>query len=224
MKILIFDSGTLINLSMNGLLYILEDLKKNFDGKFIITYSVKREIVDRPVKIDRFELGALRLMDLIDKGVIELVSALDIDQKELDRRTYELLDRANHFLKVKEKWIDIVSEAEISCLALSEQCTKKGIENLIAIDERTLRILCENPKNLVKIMSHRLHQMVEISDEEYETFSNFRFIRSSEIVYVAYKKNLINIKDKRILEALLYATKYKGSSISFEEINVLRKL
>jgi hypothetical protein len=56
-------------------------------------------------------------------------------------------------------------------------------------------------------------------------FSKFKFIRSSELVYVAYKKGIINLgNNKKVLEALLYATKFKGSSISFEEINELKRL
>ena len=45
-KALIFDSGTLINLTMNCLLYILPELKKIFKGKLLITSAVKYEIID----------------------------------------------------------------------------------------------------------------------------------------------------------------------------------
>ena len=78
MKTLIFDSGPLINLSMNGFLYILEELKKSFNGKFLITEQVKYETLDRPLKIQIFELGALRIQDLLQKKVLELPSSLNI--------------------------------------------------------------------------------------------------------------------------------------------------
>jgi len=107
---------------------------------------------------------------------------------------------------------------------LSEELSRRGIDNIIAIDERTLRMICEDPGHLVKIMEHKLHQRIELADTYDKGFSNFRFVRSSELVYVAYKKNLIEIKGKKVLEALLYATKYKGAAISFDEINVLKKL
>ena len=45
-KYLIFDSGPLINFAMNGILHVLERLKKEFDGEFIITKEVKKEIID----------------------------------------------------------------------------------------------------------------------------------------------------------------------------------
>lgn len=224
MKVLIFDSGTLINLTMNGLLYILEELKKNFDGKFIITDEVKFETVDKPSGIQRYELGALEVNNLIDSGILEMPSALGINNKELIKMTDELMATANHFMQVRGKWINIVSEAEMSCLALSNELTKRGFENIIAIDERTTRILAENPQNLGRIMSEKLHQRVEVLASDYQIFSKFRFIRSSELVFVAYKKGIIKLQGKKVLEALLYATKYKGSSISLEEIDILKKM
>ena len=42
-KVLIFDSGSLISLSINGLLEELKKLKKIFNGEFIITKEVKKE-------------------------------------------------------------------------------------------------------------------------------------------------------------------------------------
>jgi len=223
-KVLIFDSGTLINLSMNGLLYLIEDLKKDFDGKFIITDAVKRETIDRPIGIQRFELGALRIQNLIDSGVLEMPSSLGIKKEEIKRETKTLMDSANHCVKKGDKWIAIVSEAEISCLSLSSILTKMGIENVIAIDERTTRTLVEKPENLEKIMNKKLRGRITVSKSCFIYFKNFKFIRSTEIVYVAYKKGLTKLKGKKVLEALLYATKFKGASVSFDEINELKKL
>lgn len=224
MKALIFDSGTLINLSMNGLLYILEELKRNFNGKFLITQSVKNEVVDRPKNIQRFELGALNIENLLTKKIIEMPESLEIDLKIIEQRTNELLIKANHFIQVKNQWVRIVSDAEMSCLALSSELSEKDIENIIAIDERTTRILCEDPKALERQMSEKLHQRVSILSEDKNYFSKYKFIRSSELVFVAYKKEIINLKGKRVLEALLYATKFKGAAISFEEIEQIKKL
>ncbi|MBX4212429.1 hypothetical protein KW787_03185 [Candidatus Pacearchaeota archaeon] len=224
MKVLIFDSGPLINLSMNGLLDTLRLLKKSFDGKFIIPPAVKYEVVDRPLGVLRFELGALIVQSLIEQGVLEMPSSLGIDEEELKKDTNELMDLANHYVQVKERWVPIVSEAEMSCLALSSILSKKGVENIIAIDERTTRILSENPENLEKLMSDRMHERAKIVAQDFAPFSHYRFIRSSELVYVAYKKGIISLKGKKVLEALLYATKYKGAAISFEEIEQLKKL
>lgn len=226
MKILIFDAGPLINLSMNGLLPILENLKKKFDGKFIITRQVKYETVDRPSGILRFELGALRVSQLIEKGILESPESIGINSQDIDKETNFFLNTANHILIANNGVaIPIVSEAEMSCLALSSILTKKGITNIIAIDERTTRVLSENPKNLEKLMSERLHYHVKFAENANLTiFSKFRFIRSPEIVYTAYKKGLLGLEGKKALEAALYATKFHGSAISFEEVEQLKKM
>ena len=209
---------------MNGLLYILEELKKNFDGKFIITKDVKTEVLDRPIKIQRFELEALRIQRLIDNKVLELPSSLNINESDLNKKTFDLMKSANNLLENKKKKIKIVSEAEISCLALSEILNKKNIENIIAIDERTTRLLSEAPQELEKIISRKMHFRVHFSSKDFSKFEKFKFIRSPEIVYAAHKKDLLKIKDSRALEATIYATKFKGSSISWDEIKILKKL
>lgn len=224
MKILIFDAGPIINLSMNGLLYILEELKKNFDGKFIITSQVKSEIIDKPIKIQRFEFEALNVKELFNEKILESLSSLNIDENLLQKKTTELMNKANGFIKFQGEKVKIVSEGEISCLVLSEELSKKGIENIIAIDERTTRILSENPKELKEIIERKMHKEVFLTTNNFSEFKKFNFIRSSEIVYVAYKKGLIKTKDPKTLEAVLYAVKFKGCSISFEEINVLKRL
>lgn len=223
-KALIFDSGTLINLSMNGLLDILAELKKGFPGNFLITKEVKYEIVDRPIGVYRFELGAIRVQNLIDSGVIELPSSVGISDALIEKETREIKDTANRCVQANSKWINIVNSAEMSCLALSNELEKQGIETLIAIDERTTRMLSERPANMEKIMSEKMHRKIKIDAEALKMFSKYRFIRSSELVYVAYKKGIIHLEGRKVLEALLYATKFKGSSISFEEIDELKKL
>jgi hypothetical protein len=222
-KALIFDSGALINLSMNGLLYILEPLKKNFSGRFLITKQVKYEVVDRPIGIKKFELGAVRVQSLIDSGLLEMSSSSGVSDESISAKTKEFMQKSNHSLTYKGNWMDVVSEAEMSCLALSEELTEKGTECMIAIDERTTRMLCEDPKKLAEIMSNKLHQKIKISSKSFSQ-GDFNFIRSSELVFVAYKKGFIDLPGKQALDALLYATKFKGSSISFEEIEQLKKL
>jgi hypothetical protein len=224
MKALILDSGPLINFAMNGLLDLLEELKKKFNGKFLITKKVYYEVVERPSEIQRFELGALQIKALVEKKVLEFPSSIEIDESILERETQELTDIANHYLQAAGSWIKIVSDAEMSCLALSDELTKIGIENMIAIDERTTRLLSERPQNLERIMSEKLHQRVLLVAKDFQMFSKYKFVRSSELVFVAHKKGLAHLQGSKALEALLFATKYKGSSISFEEIEVLKKL
>ncbi|HVY01509.1 MAG TPA: hypothetical protein VHA12_01965 [Candidatus Nanoarchaeia archaeon] len=224
MKALIFDAGPLINLSMNGLLYILEDLKKQFGGKFLITPAVKNEVIDRPLNVQKFELGAMEVQNLLNKGILEMSSSAGINNEELEKETNEIMDMANHFIEINNQWIKIVSAGEMSCLALSNELKRAGWETMIAIDERTTRLLGEDPKSLEQLMSQKLHSRAQIVAKDLRIFNQFRFIRSSELVYVAYKKGLIRLQGKKVLEAVLYATKFKGTAISFEEIETLKKL
>ena len=162
MKVLIFDSGTLINLSMNGLLDVLEELKKTFDGKFIITKEVKYETMERPIGVPRFELGALRIKHLLDSKVIESPSTINITDKEISKKTKLITNLVNKTVIANRKYINIVGEAEMSCLALSDILSKKGIENMVAVDERTARIIVEKPENLKKLMEKRLRKRIQI--------------------------------------------------------------
>lgn len=223
-KAIILDTGTLITLSMNGLLYIIEELKKSSQTKFLITSQVKYEIIDRPLSIPRFQLGALRIKALLDNKTIELPEALSVSTDKIKSKTNDFMHLANTSLKARGKSIKIVSDAEMSCLALSSILTEKGITNMIAVDERTTRILAEKPENLERMMSKRLHAHVSLENKNFSAFKQFKFLRSTELVYVAHKLGILKIKGPKALEAALFATKFKGSSVSYDEINVLKKL
>jgi hypothetical protein len=69
-----------------------------------------------------------------------------------------------------------------------------------------------------------MHINVNMSSQNQKYFKWYKIIRSTELIYVAYKKGLIKIKDKNILDALLYALKFKGCAISNEEISQIKKL
>lgn len=224
MKIVIFDSGPLINLSMNGLLPLLEKLKNSFKGKFIITSSVEAEVCERPSHIPQFEWGALSIRNLIEEKVLERPESISIASNELENKTREAVDCANHSFRADNHWITIVSEAEMSCIACAQLAKKKGHEPLLVIDERTARLLCEAPQNIEKLMAQKLHRPVQMEKQCNSEFSNLACIRSSELVFVAFKKGLVPIKNVKTLEALIYATKFKGAAISWEEINILKKL
>ena len=223
-KVLILDSGTIINLAMNGLLYLIKELKENSNVSFLITKQVEYETIDRPVGVPRFELEALRVKNLLESNFLEKPKNFGISQDQINKKTKELMDIANHSIFARNKWIKLVSDAEMSCLALSSLLNEKKIENIIAIDERTTRLLAEKPSNLEKLMSKKLHFHVKIQTDKFNVFKNFKIIRSTEIVFVAHKKGLLRIKGPKALEAALFATKFKGSSVSFDEITALKKL
>ncbi len=224
MKAIIFDSGSLISLGMSGLIDMLYDVRKIFNGKFIITKYVKYEIIDRPLKTRRFELEALRIKKLLNDKILELPSAFKISNEQIKKEMNHFMKRANNMFYRGDKSINIISQGETSCLALSKILTQKKIKNIICIDERTTRMLSEKPENLKKLFEKKLHTDVKIKNEDFSVFKDFRFIRSTELAYVAYKKNLFKIKDPRILNAILYSLKFKGCAISGAEIREIKKL
>ena len=224
MKTIIFDASTLISLSMNGLFVEIRKLREIFNGKFIITNEVKKEIIDKPLTTKRFELEGLKLKQLLDEKVLELPLSLGINEKEISKKTNEIINIANSTFIGRGKEIHIIDSGEASCLALSEILNYKKIKNVIAIDERTTRTLGEKPENLERLLQRKLHTKINSKKENFKFFNGFRFIRSAELVYIIYKKNLIKLKSTALLDALLYAVKFKGCSISDREISEIKKI
>jgi len=86
-------------------------------------------------------------------------------------------------------------------------------------------MLTEAPQNLEGMMEKKLHTPLEAELPLLNSLKNFKFIRSSELLFVAYKKGLIPIKkDKELLDALLYGVKFKGTAISSNEIEEMKRL
>ena len=223
-KAIIFDSSTLINLTMNGLLDVFRRLKKIFPGRFLITRDVKFETVDRPINNKEFELGALKVSKLIEEKVLELPESIGISSNELKIKTLQLLKTVNKVFSARGRFLHIIDEGEASCLALSKVLTEKGIENIIAIDERTTRMLAEKPENLQKLFDKKFHANIKMFQNNLPEMQDIKIIRSSELAYVAWKNNLVELGNGRALDALLYATKFKGSAISREEIEEIKRL
>ncbi len=69
-----------------------------------------------------------------------------------------------------------------------------------------------------------MHIKINIKNENVKEFKGFAIIRSTELMYVAHKRNLIKLKDKNVLDALMYALKFSGCSITDEEIDEIKRL
>jgi len=222
-KFLIFDAGPIISLTMNGLLPILEKLKQNFDGEFVITPDVEKEVVDRPLKIKKYALEGVKVQNLVEKGVLVLSSKF-VANSALNKETKRILRVANSSFqdeKIGEK-IKLIQDGEASILAFSNLCK---CDNVIVIDERTTRMLTEAPEKLEHLMEKKLHTSIDANFNSLKELSKFKFIRSAELLYVAYKKDLIGLKkDKILLDALLYGVKFKGTAISSREIEKIKNL
>lgn len=223
-KAIIFDAGTIINFAMNGLLEEFRELKKIFSGKFLITREVKEEIIDKPFKIKRFKLEALKIKELISEGILEMPSGFGLDETKISKMTKGITNLANNTFFGHGSAIHVIDLGEASCLALSTTLQEKGIKNVIAVDERTIRILGEKPENLLALLQKKLHTEIEGKKENFKSFKDFKFIRSTELIYIAYKKGIVKLKNHGVLDALLYALKLNGCSISDDEISEIERL
>ena len=219
-KALIFDSSSIITLSMNNLLSLLAPLKKKFRGEFYITDGVKKEIVDRPLQIKRFELNAMMISILIKDKV------LDLYEDDIREKSEMFLNKANSVYIADGEKLKILHYGESSCIALHEELKRQNYQVSLVVDERTTRMLCENPINLGRLLGSKLHTNVKLFNEEASFFKDINIIRSSELCFAAYKLGLIKLPGKSIeaIDALLYAAKYKGCSISYEEIEKAKRL
>jgi len=223
-KALIFDASSIISFTMTGLFDEIRKLKSIFKGKFLITNGVKREVIDNPIKIKRFKFEALKVKQLLEEKVFEMPSSIGIKDEELLKRGQEMLKIANSTFVSKIKKIHLIHLGEASCLALSEMLNKKGIRNVLVVDERTTRMLVERPENLKNLLEKKLHVNIKIDERNIKSFRGFKIIRSPELAYVLWKKSLMKLKGIDILEGLLYALKFKGASISHDEIREITSL
>jgi hypothetical protein len=223
-KYLIFDSGALINLTQNGLLDIFRSLEKVFQGAFIITPAVEYETINHPIGIKRFEWGALRIRQLLDDELIKRIEDEDlVDIEELNKKTAEIMNLANNSLFSENKPIHLIEKGESECLAVSILLSRKGVDNAVIIDERTARMICENPEFQRQLMENKLHTKIKLKKENLSILSGIKVLRSTELMYMAYKKNIME-KNVKELEAILYALKYGGCSVSEKEVEFMKKI
>lgn len=226
MKSLFFDSGPLMSLTMNNLLGILQPLKEKFGGEFYITPAVRKELVERPLEIKRFEFEALQIMKLLREGTLKLY------EKPL-KGVQELSDYANKSIVAKDKdcCMEIIHGGELETVAASLQ---EG-NDTVAIDERTIRLLMENSEELKNLIEARLHEKVILDKKMANQFQSLikgmKVIRSAELAGMAYQFGILDnylppLKSggEILLDSVLWGLKLKGCAIIGEEIEELKKV
>ena len=226
MKSLFFDSGPLMSLTMNNLLGILQPLKEKFGGEFYITPAVKKELVERPLEIKRFEFEALQILKLLREGTLKLY------EKPL-KGVIDLSAYANKSIIAKDKGccMEIIHGGELETVAASLQ---EG-NDTVAIDERTIRLLMENSEELKSLIEARLHEKVILDKKMANQFQSLikgmKVIRSAELVGMAYQFGILDnylppLKSGReiLLDSVLWGLKLKGCAIIGEEIEELKRV
>lgn len=220
MSSIIFDSGAIISLAMNDLLWTLKTLKEHFNGDFFIPISVKQEIVDKPLKSKRFKLEAIMVNNLIKEGILKVYTPLNIDN---------MMQLVNNLYQADGKSITILQKGEIEALVLALKLNS----NAYVVDERTMRMIIEDIDGLKDLLERKLHTKISIDKNKAELikkmFKDVNVIRSTELMLVAFEKGLFkdyvkNVGKREFVDGLLWGLRLRGVSISTEEINKLVKL
>ena len=228
---IIFDTGPIISLTLNNLLWILEPLRREFRGTFYIPMAVKKELIDRPLQTKKFKFEALQIIPLISNGTLEI-----IENDFIESKTRSLMDLANRCFKAKGNWIQMIQSGEMEALATALYFGSKTV----VVDERITRMLIENPPDVKRTLERRLHTKVYMNEENikslHKEIKDLKVIRSIELVTVAYELGLLNrykeksqelfVKDvnKALLEGVLWGVKLNGCSVSEDEIKEIIRI
>jgi hypothetical protein len=226
MKSMVFDAGPVISLAMNNLLWILEPLKKKFNGRFCITEGVRAELVDRPIETKKFKFEAIQVGKLIEKGVLEV-----IDSSFIKSESPKLVETANKIFEAYKNDMKVIHYAEMSVIAAAIEMKADAV----VVDEKTTRHLVENPKKMLQILRKSLRTSVRVSESNLKEFKlkvkDIKVIRSVELVMIAYEDGLLDefilkIPEarKNLLQGVLWGVKLNGCAVSQEEIDHLVRL
>ena len=219
MNCIVFDSGAIISLAMNDLLWTLKVLKEKYDGEFYIPLAVKKEIVDKPLKSKRFKLEAIMVNNLIREGVLKVQNVSDIK---------EIMFLANNLYQADGKNITILQQGEIEALVLAMKLNASAY----VVDERTMRMFIEDMDGLKDLLERKLNTRVSFDKNKFgqlkKMISGINVIRSSELMLVAYEKGLFKdyvktVGKREFVDGLLWGLRLRGVAISTDEINKLVK-
>jgi len=217
MQKMVFDSSSIISISDKCFMNILRKLAGTGKVEFIIPQKVFEETVSRPMNIKRFELNAIRIKDAIDEGHFSIAKPTP----EINKTTEKISALVNCIAFSRKKCLKLIHRGEIETLAL---CKEIGASALV-IDERTTRLVVEDPQSLRGFLEHRYGRGVELVEEKIAELNKFmgdlEIIRSVELIALAYELGLFEgeiSQNKKSLEAALYSMKFAGCAVSFEEI------
>ncbi len=221
MKKIVFDTSSIISIVTNNLLGTLKLLKKKFDVEFYVPNSVKVELIDDALATQRFKLEAIMLSRAIRENVIKVYPSLDVDK---------LLKIANNTLYIEDTPLHILDKGEVEALALASKIKADAY----CVDERTMRLIVENPEGLKKILSNKLQKDVFLNKNNINDFKKMinevPFIRSVEIMIIAFENGLLDkyisndTPKALVLEALLFGLRMRGCSISNDDIDEIIRL
>ena len=221
-KDIICDASSLIALTESCFLWLLYDLNRKHGFRFLIPDMVEYECIRRPLNIKEYSMDAIRLEDAVNDGVLEVIRDEDINSEMV-----KIMNFSNHLYYARGKPIHLVDRGEAAMIALAD---KYDID-LLLMDERTTRLLIEDPMSIKKHFENEFNVHIGVNEtslrELQSRLEGLKVIRSSEIITLGYRIGLFNKFqhiEKDALEAALYRVKFRGCSISFDEINEILQM
>jgi len=212
-KHLLFDSSALIGFGITGTLPLLEKLKHDYGGKFVVPTAVKQEIIDKAIQTRRFKYQGYRLKKLIDAGVLEV---LDETPYRTDIR--RLSELANTTFSTNGKAVKIIHPGEIALLVAAHQ---GSADDAVVVDERTTRLLVETPEQIPALLGGKLHAHIDVDKGKLAQIrretTSVAILRSTDLCLAAYLKGHVD-SSKDVLDGLLWALKFAGCAVSGREI------
>jgi predicted nucleic acid-binding protein len=222
-KSLIFDTGPMISLATNSLLWILEPLRKKFGGEFYITPGVKKELIDVPIASKKFKFEALQVLSHMKKGTIKLT-----DTKQIRTTAAKFMSLVNESFQARGSWLKIIHLGEVEAVAAAIHLNAQAI----VVDERTLRLVIEDPEGLKRMLEKKLHTKIRVNQKNLieiaKMTKRMKLIRSIELGIIAYELGLLDDllpslpnPKKELLQGMLWGMKIRGAAISQMELDTL---
>ncbi|MAF36787.1 hypothetical protein CL622_06740 [archaeon] len=218
-KSLLFDTSTVISLVTNNMLWVLPELKKKFDGRFLVAPAVYQEMIKVPMNSRKYKFEAMVVCEYIHHGHIKVC-----DNIKLEPKTDAMMSLTNSIYKIKERNLNLFHRGEMDTVVLAMALGNSAI----ATDERSTRMLIEDPKRLAKILSMKLHAKVKIQKDKLKQFrekvGKMQVLRSTEIGMLAIEHGLLDEfyahhTKQDVVDAVLWGLKTRGCAISGEEID-----
>lgn len=222
MPTFVVDSSTIISCASNCILWMFDELK-NRGFRFIVPKDVEREIVSSGLQTLKYKYEAIRVMHHFVNGTLETY------EKDVKQKAQDILRYANSSFRIKNQYIKILQKADAEVAALASEI---GADAVLT-DERTLRMFFEDPDSLQKLFSHRFHTDVKVDKNNVykirELLGDIPVFRSVDLAAHAIDEGIFKLsidnaakydKDakKHVIEGVLYALRFGGCGVSFEEI------
>jgi len=223
MTIVVVDSSSIISCATNCLLWVFDEMQK-YGFKFIVPKGVKDEVIDGGLMTQKYKFEALRVMRHFTNNTFTEY------ENDLRQEAGTLLNFANSSFRIKNQDLKVLQEADAEVAVLASKINADAIMT----DEITLRLFIENTDALQGLMQHRFHTNVKVDNNRIYEFKkhvkNTQVIRSADLVALAIDLGIFDLtintclpmdpkSKKDLIEGVLYALRFSGCGISFEEIN-----